>query len=150
MRISADLDRSCMLYAPKCTHGMHLRRCEASHMAMRIPEAVHECSNISDEPKILNHTSTSHCAIGGLGHPTTSNALAGQLGEWMWKQFAHASRARSRLLALKDAHARSSAFALARPRRPKASPLKRNVAVATRDRFKRPMASLARAARVRR
>ena len=52
-------------------------------MAMRIPEAVRECSNISDEPKILNHTSSSHYAIGGLGHPTTSNALVEQLGEWM-------------------------------------------------------------------
>ena len=46
-------------------------------MAMRIPEAVRECSNISDEPKILNHTSTSHYAIGGLGHPTTSGGGEG-------------------------------------------------------------------------
>ena len=49
-------------------------------MAMRIPGAILERSNISDEPMILNHTSASHYAIGGLGHPTTSNALAGQLG----------------------------------------------------------------------
>ena len=69
-----------MLYAPKRTHGMHARRFEASRMAMRIPGATLECSDISDEPKILNHTSASHYAIGGLRHPTTSNALAGQLG----------------------------------------------------------------------
>ena len=74
-----------MLYAPRRTHGMHSQRCEASHMAMRIPGAVLECSDISGQHKILTHTSASHYALGGLRHPTTYDVLAGQLGMWMWK-----------------------------------------------------------------
>ena len=77
MRISADLDRSCMLYAPQCTHGMHLRRCEASYMAMRIPGTVRERSHISYQPKILT---THRLRIAQLGVSGTPRHLTRSLG----------------------------------------------------------------------